>query len=41
MNILQAHKYFWRKGGASNYMVNLSQDLYKEGHKIVSFAMDQ
>ncbi|MFB6225753.1 MAG: glycosyltransferase family 4 protein [Candidatus Paceibacteria bacterium] len=41
MNILQAHKYFWRRDGASNYMVNLSQDLHSEGHKVVPFTMDQ
>lgn len=41
MNILQAHKYFWRRDGASNYAVNLSQDLKDSGHKVVPFTMDQ
>ena len=41
MNILQAHKYFWRRDGASNYMVDLSKQLQKNDHKVVPFSLDQ
>jgi len=41
MNILQAHKYFWRRDGASNYMIDLSRELDKAGHKVIPFTLNQ
>jgi len=41
MNILQAHKYYWHRDGASNVMLFLSQLLEENGHKVVPFAMTQ
>lgn len=39
MNILQIHKYYWAKDGASNYALYLSELLQKKHHKIIPFAM--
>lgn len=39
MNILQAHKYYWPRDGASRYMVEIGAALSKRGHTVVPFAM--
>lgn len=41
MNILQAHKYYWRRDGASNYMIDLSKQLKQKGHEVIPFTMQQ
>ena len=38
MRILQAHKYYWPRDGASNYMLALSRELEKHDHDVVPFA---
>lgn len=39
MNILQVHKFFWQRDGASNYFFTLSDLLTQHGHMVVPFAM--
>ncbi|MBP9760731.1 MAG: glycosyltransferase family 4 protein [Candidatus Magasanikbacteria bacterium] len=39
MNIVQAHKYFWHRDGASNYALFLSEELQKKGHTVIPFSM--
>lgn len=39
MKILQAHKYFWPRDGASKYALALSDMLKQAGHAVVPFAM--
>lgn len=39
MNILQAHKFYWKRDGASNYVFQLSDLLRAEGDVIVPFSM--
>lgn len=39
MNILQIHKYFWHRDGASNYAWDLSAALSKRGHEVIPFSM--
>lgn len=39
MNILQVHKFFWKRDGASNYFFSLSEGLQKKGHTVVPFSM--
>lgn len=39
MNILQAHKYFWKRDGASNYFLYLSDMLREKGNTVIPFSM--
>lgn len=39
MRILQINKFFWPKGGADRYMIDLSALLTKHGHEVIPFAM--
>ncbi len=39
MTILQAHKYYWPRDGASNYMLSLSKLLEERGETVIPFAM--
>ncbi len=41
MNIIQAHKYYWHRDGASNYMIQLGEMLESAGHKVIPFAVQQ
>jgi len=41
MKIVQVHKYWWRRDGASNYALDLSFELQKRGHTVIPFAMQQ
>lgn len=38
MNILQIHKFFWKRDGASNYMFALSDLLHDQGHNVIPFS---
>ncbi len=39
MKIIQANKFYFRKGGAETYMLDLSSWLEAQGHEVVPFAM--
>src|SRR3989338_2853003 len=39
MTIIQAHKFYWRRDGASNYALDLASLLEERGHTVVPFAM--
>ncbi len=39
MNILQLNKYYWPKGGADRYMLEVSKLLEERGHHVIPFAM--
>lgn len=39
MRILQINKYYWPKGGADRYMLELSDLLTSHGHEVIPFAM--
>ncbi len=39
MKIIQANKYFYLKGGAERYVLDLSSWLQEHGHEVVPFAM--
>lgn len=39
MKILQLNKYYWPKGGADRYMLELSDLLMAHGHQVIPFAM--
>lgn len=41
MNIVQAHKYYWPRDGASQYALYLSSLLEKQGNTIIPFAMKE
>ncbi len=41
MNILQVHKYFWPRDGASKYMLFVFEELKKKGHTVIPFTMKQ
>lgn len=41
MNILQVHKYYWPRDGASKYMLQLEALLRERGHEMMAFAMQQ
>lgn len=41
MTILQIHKYFWHRDGASNYALYLSELLRKHKHTVIPFAVKQ
>lgn len=41
MKVLQAHKYYWYRDGASNYALQLSDWLKKDGNEVVPFAMQE
>ncbi len=38
MNIVQAHKFFWYRDGASNYAWSLASSLEKAGHTVIPFS---
>ena len=38
MNILQIHKFFYKRDGASNYMFELSELLHEQGHNVIPFS---
>ncbi|MFH1766714.1 MAG: glycosyltransferase, partial [Patescibacteria group bacterium] len=39
MKIIQAHKFYWYRDGASNYALFLSELLRNKGHEVIPFAM--
>lgn len=39
MKILQVNKYYYPKGGADKYFLNISKALEKQGHQVAVFAM--
>ena len=39
MRIIQANKYFYQRGGAETYMLQLSAWLASQGHEVIPFAM--
>ncbi len=39
MRILQINKYYWPKGGAERYVLDLSDLLRAHGHEVIPFAM--
>ncbi len=39
MKIIQAHKYYWHRDGASNYVLDWSQVLQERGHLVAPFTM--
>ena len=39
MKILQAHKYYYPRDGATNYMLQLSDMLQEAGHQVIPFSM--
>ncbi len=39
MKIVQAHKFYWHRDGASNYMLELSDMLENSGHTVIPFSM--
>lgn len=39
MKVIQAHKYYWHRDGASNYALYLSSLLEGAGHVVIPFAM--
>lgn len=39
MKIVQAHKFYWYRDGASNYALDLSKMLEKRGQLVIPFAM--
>lgn len=41
MIVLQAHKYYWPRDGASNYALYLGELLEQSGHSIIPFAMKE
>lgn len=41
MNILQIHKYYWPRDGASKYTLQLTKGLTAAGHKVLPFAMQE
>lgn len=41
MKVLQAHKYYWYRDGASNYALQLSEWLRNDGHEVIPFAMHE
>ncbi len=41
MKIVQAHKYFWKRDGASNYMLELSDLLKERNHEVFPFSCKQ
>jgi len=40
MEVLQANKFFWLKGGAERYFFMVSEELEALGHSVVHFSMD-
>ncbi len=40
MKILQVNKYYYPKGGADKYFLNISQSLEKMGHQVAVFTME-
>lgn len=40
MNILQAHKFYWHRDGASNYFFTLSEMLRAAGDTVIPFSME-
>lgn len=41
MKIVQVHKYWWHRDGASNYALQLTELLESRGHEVVPFGMLQ
>ena len=41
MKILQVHKYYWHRDGASNYVLQLSAWLGQAGYSVIPFAMQE
>src|SRR3989338_8425594 len=39
MKIIQAHKYYWHRDGAANYVLDWSRILHERGHEVAPFAM--
>lgn len=39
MRIVQAHKYYWHRDGASNYVLDWTHVLEERGHEVAPFAM--
>ncbi len=39
MNIIQANKYYYMRGGAERYYFNVSELLEEHGHNVIPFAM--
>ena len=39
MKIIQAHKYYYLRGGAERYLLDISKRLEAQGHEIIPFAM--
>lgn len=40
MKIIQANKFYFRRGGAETYMLDLSLWLSRQGHDVIPFAME-
>ena len=40
MKIIQAHKFYYLKGGPERYILELSQWLESHGHQVIPFAME-
>lgn len=40
MTIIQANKFYYLRGGAERYVLNLENRLESEGHQVIPFAMD-
>ncbi len=41
MKVVQVHKYWWPRDGASKYALQLTELLEKRGHEVVPFSMKQ
>lgn len=39
MKILQINKFYYKRGGAEVYMLNLSESLRQSGHQVIEFSM--
>jgi len=40
MKIVQVHKYYWQRDGASNYFLYLSELLESKGHTVIPFSIE-
>ncbi|MCF6276313.1 MAG: glycosyltransferase [Candidatus Magasanikbacteria bacterium] len=40
MKIVQVHKYYWHRDGASNYSLYLTELLEKAGHTVIPFSVE-
>lgn len=41
MKVVQVHKYWWHRDGASNYVLELTDLLRKRGHEVIPFSMQE